>query len=116
MVVEANLLHHVGQPVQVVQEMARVSKRGVVVIEPNRWNPLMLALGVAKTAERKTLLMCPSFLRRLIAEAGLELVALVRQGFVTPNRMPLSFVRLLNRFERPSPWAAYIVAIAQRID
>jgi len=44
-VFEANLLHHVEDRTEVVREMARVSRRWVILIEPNRYNPLMLAFG-----------------------------------------------------------------------
>jgi ubiquinone/menaquinone biosynthesis C-methylase UbiE len=49
---EANLLHHVEDRTKVVREMARVSRRWVVLIEPNRYNPLMLAFGLVVPAER----------------------------------------------------------------
>ena len=40
---EGNLLHHVNDRAKVVEEMARVSRRWVILIEPSRYNPLMLA-------------------------------------------------------------------------
>ena len=40
-VFEANLLHHVADREVVIQEMARTSRRYVVLLEPNRYNPLM---------------------------------------------------------------------------
>ena len=43
-------------------------------------------------------------------------VEMVSKGFLTPNRMPLWLARLLRRLERPSRLAAYIVAIARRVD
>jgi SAM-dependent methyltransferase len=115
-VVEANLLHHVAQPAAVVQEMSRVSKSLVVLIEPNRWNPLMLAFGLVKREERKTLLMCSAYLKGLVQEAGLTLVDLVAKGFVTPNRMPLWLAHFLRCLERPSRFAAYLVAVGRRLD
>lgn len=114
-VVEANLLHHVAQPAAVVREMGRVSKGLVVLIEPNRWNPFMLTLGLVKREERRTLLMCSGYLKSLVQEADLALVDLVARGFVTPNRMPLWLARFLCRLERPSRFAAYLVAVGRRL-
>ena len=115
-VVEANLLHHVPDPLAVVREMRRATRDLVVLIEPNRLNPLMLALGLAKREERRTLRMCRPYLKRLLECAGLELFAMVTQGFVTPNRMPTWLVNCLRRLERPSRVAGYIVAAGRRID
>src|SRR5580658_2239782 len=51
-VFEANLLHHVADRERVIREMARASRRYVIFLEPNRYNPLMFALSLAVRAER----------------------------------------------------------------
>jgi 2-polyprenyl-3-methyl-5-hydroxy-6-metoxy-1,4-benzoquinol methylase len=38
-VFEANVLHHVEDRKQVIREMSRVSRRYVILLEPNRYNP-----------------------------------------------------------------------------
>src|SRR5262249_32065556 len=47
-VFEANLLHHVGNVPGVMREMRCVSKKYVVLLEPNRYNPLMFASSPPK--------------------------------------------------------------------
>lgn len=116
LVIEANLLHHVNRPDRVLLEMRRVSRRLLALIEPNRWNPLMLALALAKSEERRTLAMCRSYLSRLMRDARLELLEVAANGFVTPNRMPVAVASVLRRLERPSRLAAYIVAVGRRTD
>jgi len=40
-VLEQNMLHHVPNPEKALQEMVRVSKKRIIVLECNRYNPLM---------------------------------------------------------------------------
>jgi ubiquinone/menaquinone biosynthesis C-methylase UbiE len=108
----SNLLHHLAHPVQAVVEMRRVSKRHVVLSEPNRNNPLMLALGLLKAEERESLRFTPAYLRFLAREAELAVIDCQCLGLVTPNRMPRAVADLLARFNRPTPWAAYSVLVA----
>ena len=45
-----NLLHHLPEPVRALRELGRVSRRAVVVIEPNATNPLMFAFAAMKAS------------------------------------------------------------------
>lgn len=40
-VIEQNMLHHVPHPEKALQEMVRVSKKRIIVLECNRYNPIM---------------------------------------------------------------------------
>ena len=40
-VMEQNMLHHAGNPEKALKEMVRVSKKRVIVLECNRYNPIM---------------------------------------------------------------------------
>ena len=42
----SNLLHHVGEPIYVVKEMKRVTKKYVILLEPNRSNFIMFPFGL----------------------------------------------------------------------
>jgi hypothetical protein len=93
--------------------MKRVSRRYVVLSEPNRNNPAILALGLLKSEERQGLRFTGSFLRSLAEQAGLHVVACETMGFVTPNRMPRPIAMLAARFNSPSPLGAYVVLVAR---
>jgi ubiquinone/menaquinone biosynthesis C-methylase UbiE len=60
LVFEANLPHHVPRRQTAICETARVSRRHVVLLEPNRYNPLMFGCGLAVREESGLL----GFLRR----------------------------------------------------
>jgi SAM-dependent methyltransferase len=110
----SNLLHHMDTPVAAIREMSRVSKQYIVISEPNRNNPAILALGLAKPAERDSLRFSASYLRQLVEQAELEVLACKTMGFVTPNRMPRPIVKLVSPFNQPNPLGAYTVLVAQR--
>lgn len=109
----SNLLHHVDDPVAVVKEMKRVSRRYVVVHEPNRNNPAMLALGVVKSEERQSLRFTRSYVQSLAEENDLTVVACETMGFITPNRMPAPVAARVGSWNNPHPLAAYTVLVAQ---
>lgn len=109
-----NLLHHVPNPELVLQEMIRVSRRYVAICEPNRWNPLMMALGLVNPEERGTLRSAPRRMRALIEGTGLNVVDQRTAGFVTPTRMPVWLARTLKGWRSPNPFAAYTMVVAQK--
>ncbi len=112
----SNLLHHVDDPVAVVGEMRRVSRDWVVLHEPNRNNPAMLALGLVKAEERRSLRFTKEHLERTAQQAGLEVVDCATLGFVTPNRMPRPLAELLGRWNAPHPLAAFTLLAGRRAD
>jgi SAM-dependent methyltransferase len=109
----SNLLHHLLHPLKVISEMKRTSKKYVVLHEPNRNNPAMLALALFKAEERGGLRFTSSYLGSLAHQAGLYVIACQTLGFVTPNRMPKAIAKILARFNKPSPFAAYSILVAE---
>jgi len=113
-VFEANLLHHVKDRIQVVREMSRVSRRWVVLIEPNRYNPVMLAFGLLVPAERGLLnSTMPSNLAMLRA-VGLRPAAWTTTGMISQNNTPAMLLPFLKRFDREIWYGEYMVLIAEK--
>lgn len=108
-----NLLHHLPDPQAAVKEMARVARRYVVLVEPNRCNPLMLAFGLIKPAERGTIGMHRRRLEELLEGAGLEVVASATMGSVVPNKTPLPLLPALRVVDGRSPLGFYAVAVGR---
>ncbi len=111
----ANLLHHVGNPRAVLDELRRCSGRYVMLVEPNRWNPLMFVFGLLVKAERGTLSSSRRQLLRLTREAGLNLVAVTTTGMISQNRTPAFLAPWLKRFDREMTLGEYIVICAERV-
>ncbi len=90
------LLHHIdkNERLVVVNEMKRVSRGYVVVIEPNRNNPLMALFGLLKKEEHGSLVFSRSYLGKLFTSAGLNTIDSCSFGLLTPNRMPIPKILL----------------------
>jgi SAM-dependent methyltransferase len=114
-VFEANLLHHVVDREGVIREMARTSGRYVVLLEPNRYNPLMFALSMVVTAERGVLKSCMSRLGAEVARCGLRVLKSLTTGMISQNNTPASMVPMLKFFDRPIWWGEYVVLITEKI-
>jgi SAM-dependent methyltransferase len=113
-VFEANVLHHVADRERVIGEMARTSRRYVVLLEPNRYNPLMFALSVGVRAERGVLKSCMSRLDTEVTRCGLRVMKTLTTGMISQNNTPAPLVPMLKRFDRPIWWGEYLVLIAER--
>lgn len=113
-VFEANLLHHVPRRESVIMEMSRVSRRYVVLLEPNRYNPLMAALSIVVPAERGGLKSCLSRLTAEVGRCGMNVVASIVTGMISQNNTPAVLVPWLRRFDRPVAWGEYIIVIAEK--
>lgn len=97
------LLHHLDDPSLAVREMARVSKKWVVLMEPNRNNPLMFAFAAMVRAERATLRFTPSYVRRLAEASGVRVVDVWASGLLVPNKVPAPLAPLLARLDFRQP-------------
>ena len=96
------VLHHIYDPVLVVREMARVSRKYVLLCEPNSFNPLMALFGVLGPAEGGILRFTPWYLKRLARESGLCIRHMVSIGCFTPNRTPAWLAGFLRQL--PQRW------------
>ncbi len=91
------VLHHVPDPQKAVSELARISKKYVVIFEPNRSNILQLGFGLLNKQERGTLRSTKSYLENLCKNAGLEIVASDFCGKIPPNKTPESLMPIMQR-------------------
>jgi len=93
----SNLLHHVSNPQLVVAEMKRVSKKYIVVSEPNGSNPIMMFFGMMKREERITLKYTMEYLKNILKENSLTIISSATMGSVTPNKTPSFLLPILTR-------------------
>jgi SAM-dependent methyltransferase len=113
-VFEANVLHHVPAREKVIEEMKRVSRRYVVLVEPNRYNPLMLALFMLVRAERGGLKSSAKSLEKDLCGCGLRVVSRLITGMISQNNTPIALIPLLRRFDRQIWWGEYVVIVAEK--
>jgi len=115
LVFEANLLHHVKNRLKVVKEMARVSRRSVVLIEPNHYNPLMLGFGIVVAAERGLLNSTRKSNLKLLKMAGVKPVSAMITGLISQNNTPEFMLPFLKRFDREVWYGEYVMLIAEKV-
>lgn len=94
------LLHHVDDMNRVIKEMKRVSKKYVIILEPNRDNPLMFMFSLIVKEENKALKFSLSYLNKQVKSCGLKIASSFSYGLIVPNKAPkflLPFFRLFNK-------------------
>jgi len=96
------LLHHIDNPLYVVKEMARVSRKYILIFEPNCFNPAMALFGFVTSSERRSLRFTPWYLEHLLLQAGLHPLRILTAGCFTPNRTPEWLFKILRRM--PYKW------------
>jgi ubiquinone/menaquinone biosynthesis C-methylase UbiE len=106
------LLHHVIDIDAVLAEMRRVSRKYVVILEPNRNNPLMYLFSSLVPQERKALHFSMNYLRGKMTQNRLKVVAACSHGMTVPNKTPvflLPFVKILD-FQQPFGMTNILIA------
>lgn len=106
------LLHHVENVSKVIQEMKRVSKKYIVMLEPNRNNPMMFLFSLLVKEERKVLKLSLSYLKKVVSKNELPLIAAFSYGLIIPNKTPIFLLPLLRlfNFKQPLGMTNFIIA------
>ncbi|MFH1748828.1 MAG: methyltransferase domain-containing protein [Planctomycetota bacterium] len=91
------ILHHIADPCDVLREMMRVSRRYVLVAEPNRNNPAQFAFALADSEHRWVLRYSLAFMRRIFERAGLSVLQARTGGWIFPNKTPRLLLPVLRR-------------------
>ena len=108
------LLHHVENADKVLREMRRVSRKYVIMLEPNRNNPLMFLFALAVRQERRVLRFSLSYLRRMAIKSNLDIIASFPYGMIVPNKTPRFILPLLNLFNFKQPFGMTNFVIAKK--
>ncbi len=108
------LLHHVEDPARVLSEMRRVSSKYVVVMEPNRNNPLMWLFSALVPEERRALKFSLTYLRGLLEQNQLRVVEAFSHGLTVPNKTPGFLLPLVKPLDFRYPLGMTNILIAER--
>ena len=111
----SNLLHHLGNHERAVMEMTRVSRKYVVLSEPNRNNPLMLLFGLLNKAERGTLKFSLTYMKKVTRSIGLKVISGTNMGLILPNKTPEFLLNLLRAADGEFRLAFYNMLICEKI-
>jgi ubiquinone/menaquinone biosynthesis C-methylase UbiE len=108
------LLHHVENIDRVVSEMKRVSKKYVIVIEPNRNNPLILLFSLLVREERKSMSFSINYLRNILVNNGLKIIDFFSYGVIVPNKLPYYFLPFAKLFDFKNPIGVVNIIISEK--
>ncbi len=95
----SDLLHHLSSPQKALAEMKRVSKKYIVISEPNRNNPLVFIFSVLKKEERGALKFTKTYLFKLFSELNLKVENVLTSSMIFPNKNPLITLSFLKIFD-----------------
>lgn len=102
-VFESCLLHHVDNDNRIISEMKRVTKNYIVIIEPNRNNPLIFLFGLLKKEERKSIKFSLNYLIKKVSNQNLKIIAAFSHGAIAPNKTPKIFMPFLKKMDKKIP-------------
>lgn len=108
------LLHHVNDIDRVVSEMRRVSKKYIVIIEPNRNNPLIFLFSLLKKEERMALKFSIAFLKNVVEKNSARIIASFSYGMLVPNKTPLFLLPVARLFDFKQPCGMTNFLIAEK--
>jgi SAM-dependent methyltransferase len=108
------LLHHVEDMDGVLTEMRRVSRRYVVVLEPNRANPLMFLFSAMVPEERKALDFSLGYLKGKMEKNRLKVIVAFSHGMTVPNKTPGFLLPLIKLLDFNQPLGMTNILIGQR--
>jgi ubiquinone/menaquinone biosynthesis C-methylase UbiE len=83
-----DMLHHADDTDAILKEMKRVASKYVVLVEPNRNNPLMFLLGLLMPSERQALKYSTRYLRKKVEDNGLKVIDSFAFGWMVPAITP----------------------------
>lgn len=92
------LLHHVDDIDKIVQEMKRVSKRYVIILDDNRNNPLIFLYSLLIKEERKALKFSLTYLKNVVHRNKLRIISSFSYGMIVPNKTPVCLIPLTKLF------------------
>ena len=113
---EWELLHHIPNPKDTVEEMARIAKEYLILFEPNRINPGQFIFSITKKEERNVLKHHKKMMFELVKNIDFDIIECKTVGCVFPNRMPMSFLPIAKKvpFEFPIIGLSNIIICKRR--
>jgi len=109
----SDLLHHLDNLPQALTEMSRVTKKYIVVSEPNCQNPLVFLFSFLNKEERGALKFNKKFLANLLTCNDLEIINILTSGLIFPNKTPW-VLPFLKFFDKNNPFGSCLTIISKK--
>lgn len=89
-----SFLHHLDDPDKAVTEMARVTKKYLVLLEPNRNNPIQFSFGIIHPREHGTLKFNKQKLLAYLKKIKFKLISCESAGWLFAGASPTFSLRI----------------------
>jgi len=109
-----DLLHHLEYPEKSIQEMARVTRKYLVLFEPNRNNPIQLIYGLVNSQERGTLEFHKRKLLELITKINFRIIVCDSVGWVFAGASPTFSLGLAKHLSFSHKLGISVVIISEK--
>ncbi len=96
-VFSSNLLHHVKNITTSIQEMKRVSKKFIIIIEANRQNMIMNLFSKLKREEYEDKILTMKNLKTKVSQENISILDAFSTGLISPNRTPYFLTPFLKK-------------------
>jgi SAM-dependent methyltransferase len=111
-----NMLHHADDIDRVIGEMRRVTRKHVVMVEPNKSNPLNFLIALAVKDERQILEFSLANFSSRAARNGLRVLSALAYGVLIPAVTPAFLVPLKRLTDFRQPLGLEAMVIAEKAD
>jgi len=109
-----SFLHHIEDPNSVVQEMVRVTKKYLVLLEPNRNNPFQLALGLLHPQEHGTLKFTKQTLLNYVTKFNLKLINCSSTGWLFAGVSPTFILPIVKKLPFVHPLGFVNILVCEK--
>jgi ubiquinone/menaquinone biosynthesis C-methylase UbiE len=107
-VITSDLLHHTSDPLSVIREMKRVSKKYLLFMEPNPWNPIMSLYCLLHPEEKNVFKLSRKSLISFLIKEKLTILGNCFCGLMTLQRFPLSLFPIMKFISQRTSIEKYI--------
>jgi ubiquinone/menaquinone biosynthesis C-methylase UbiE len=90
-------LHHLDEPEKAVSEMSRVSKKFLILFEPNSINPALIALAAVRKEERRILQYNRKKMIKLVNSLNYDIISCESVGWIFTGVTPIFSLKLFGK-------------------
>ena len=108
------VLHHIESPVEVLKEAYRVSKKYIILFEPNRYNIFQFLFALWDKEHRLVLKYSKKYIENILEESGFKIIVSKNVGIIFPNLMPKFLFEIIKYFPFSNFYGISCMAIAEK--
>lgn len=90
-------LHHLDEPEKAVSEMGRITKKFLVLFEPNRINPALIAFAMYDKRERRVLQYNRKKIVDLVKSINFDIISCESVGWVFAGASPIFSLKIYKK-------------------